>query len=415
MAPIATAQTVSDADIADLKEAVRAATLQHKGDFPLPPDGTLRRYKKAGIDLSEGYPYVPKAALGGGVSRDQAARVDEGAGETSYVDPASRADPKKNALLSAATKVDHLTQHIGTEISGIKLDSLTDQQKDELALLAAERGVVFFRDQDLSPQAQRELGLYWGQGRIEVHPQAPQVPGQPGALIIWEEGRPKNWGPSARSHRLPYGGGHYGWHSDLSHEEFPPGYTHLYQDSVPVTGGDTLWASGYAAYDKLSPTFKRLIEGLNGIYRSANVYPDTSKPNAAPKPILRKHPLVRTHPVTGWKSLFVNRWWTVGIEGLDGPEATIILDYLNDVFERSTDIQVRWRWTPGTSAVWDNRVVNHTVSFDWVGDRHGTRVSSLGEAPFYDPKSKGRAESLGLEEWNGADYDNFRFSNLGLQ
>jgi alpha-ketoglutarate-dependent taurine dioxygenase len=77
------------------------------------------------------------------------------------------ADKEKNALFGAATKVVNLTQHIGTEIVGLQLKDLTDQQKDELALLIAERSVVFFRDQDLSPQQQRALGEYFGE--VEVH------------------------------------------------------------------------------------------------------------------------------------------------------------------------------------------------------------------------------------------------------
>ena len=95
-----------------------------------------------------------------------------------YVDPGSRADPEKKALLSAATKVIHLTRHIGTELHGLQLAKLTDQQKDELGLLIAERSVVFFRDQDITPQQQKELGQWYGE--IEIHPQVPQVPGSPG-------------------------------------------------------------------------------------------------------------------------------------------------------------------------------------------------------------------------------------------
>lgn len=83
----------------------------------------------------------------------------------------------------------------------------------------------------------------------------------PGVSLIWEQGR-RDKIHSGRSHRVPYGGGQYGWHTDLVHEPFPPGYTHLHQDTVPEIGGDTLWASGFAAYDKLSPGFQKIIDGL---------------------------------------------------------------------------------------------------------------------------------------------------------
>ena len=104
-----------------------------------------------------------------------------------YVDPGSRADPEKKALLGAASKVIHLTRHIGTEIHGVQLAQLTDQQKDELGLLIAERSVVFFRDQDISPQQQKELGQWYGE--IEIHPQAAQVPGTPGEYEVGHKAR----------------------------------------------------------------------------------------------------------------------------------------------------------------------------------------------------------------------------------
>jgi alpha-ketoglutarate-dependent taurine dioxygenase len=109
---------------------------------------------------------------------------------------------------------------------------------------------------------------------------------------------------------------------------------------------------------------------LSGIYRSAHRYKDANDPDADAKYVTRVHPLVRTHPVTGWKSLFINQAMTVGIEGLDKAESDTILNYLYGVYERSTDIQVRWHWTPGTSAIWDNRISIHSVSYDYDGERH---------------------------------------------
>nr|GAT47572.1 TauD-domain-containing protein [Mycena chlorophos] len=91
---------------------------------------------------------------------------------------------------------------------------------------------------------------------------------------------------------------------------------------------------------------------------------------------------------------------TVGIEGFDKAESDAILNHIHDVYERSTDIQIRWHWTPGTSAIWDNRITIHTVSLDHDGktERHGTRVSSLAEKPFYKEESKSRRETLKLDE-----------------
>lgn len=152
-------------------------------------------------------------------------------------------------------------------------------------------------------------------------------------------------------------GGASRWHSDLVHELQPAGITHLHNDTVPPTGGDTLWASGYSAYEKLSPEFRKIIDGRRAVYRSAHPYLDRDEPNAGPKHIERTHPLVRVHPATGWKALWVNRAMTDHIVGLDKAESDVILNYLYDVYEKNVDIQLRFKWTPGTSALWDNRLV----------------------------------------------------------
>jgi alpha-ketoglutarate-dependent taurine dioxygenase len=91
---------------------------------------------------------------------------------------------------------------------------------------------------------------------------------------------------------------------DWSLDEFqPPGITHLHLDALPSIGGDTYWASGYSAFDKLSPSFRKLIEGLQANYRSAHSYPNPDDPEGPRIPIVRQHPLVRVNAATGWKSL----------------------------------------------------------------------------------------------------------------
>ncbi|ORY68278.1 taurine dioxygenase [Pseudomassariella vexata] len=349
------------------------------------PGPALARLQKAGVDLSNGYPYRPSRPL---YLQDVYKIRGE---EWKHNDAGARADKSKSALLSAATKVTDLTTHIGTEIEGLQLKDLTDQQKDELALLIAERSVVFFRNQDLSPQKQLELGRYWGE--VEVHPQVPQVPHNPGVSVIWPALQATE---RPASFRQP--GGASSWHTDLVHELQPAGITHLHNDTIPPIGGDTLWASGYSAYEKLSPDFRKIIDGKHAVYRSAHPYLDREKPEAGPKFIERVHPLVRVHPATGWKALWVNRAMTDRIVGLDRAESDVILNYLYDVYERKVDIQVRFKWTPGTSALWDNRITIHNASWDYGGKhpRHGTRVTSLAEKPYFDPDAPTRRQALGL-------------------
>ncbi|GME98116.1 unnamed protein product [Ambrosiozyma monospora] len=136
------------------------------------PESSKKRMIDAGIDISKGYPEVPdynKVPI----YLDEAFAIRNE--DYPYIERGKNADPEKKALFGAAKEVIDLTKHIGTEIVGLQLADLTDQQKDELALLIAERGVVFFRDQKLSPQKQWDLGDYWGQ--IEKHAQVQHVPG----------------------------------------------------------------------------------------------------------------------------------------------------------------------------------------------------------------------------------------------
>lgn len=131
-----------------------------KDKLPL-PETARARLEKAGIDLSNGYPYRPHRPL----YLQDVYKIRNY--DRDHIDAGARADKSKSSLLSAATKVTDLTAHIGTEIEGLQLKDLNNQQRDELALLIAERSVVFFRDQDLSPQQQKELGEWYGE--VEVH------------------------------------------------------------------------------------------------------------------------------------------------------------------------------------------------------------------------------------------------------
>ncbi|CDK29524.1 unnamed protein product [Kuraishia capsulata CBS 1993] len=358
-------------------------------DLPAP---AVKRYQKYGVDLSKGYPERPTEIP---VFLDEAYKV-RGEG-FEFTDRGINADPEKKALFGAAKEVINLTKYIGTEIVGLQLSELTNQQRDELARLIAERTVVFFRDQDLSPQKQLELGKYFG--TPEVHPLVPHVPGLEGITVLWPHLQELDTGKASFKHPV----GTAFWHTDLTHEYQPPGITHLHNDTIPDLGGDTIWVSGYGAYDKLSPAFQEFLDGKTAIYSSAHAYIDRNDPLKGPVHVEREHPLVRTHPVTGWKALFVNKKYTKRIVGLEPQESKAILDYLFSVFESNLDLQVRFNWKPtkpgvGTSALWDNRISQHFAVWDYEGTepRHGTRVTSLAEKPFFDPNSKSQRQSLGL-------------------
>ncbi|KAF9000670.1 alpha-ketoglutarate-dependent sulfonate dioxygenase [Cyathus striatus] len=315
------------------------------------------------------------------------------------------ADPQKKHLLSAAKKVRHLTPAIGTEIDGIDLSQLSDAQKDELALLVAERGVVFFRDQEFDIYGQLDLARYFGP--LHKHATTP-IPkkGLEEVHVVYNDSsrRPD---PTAFS-KLEL------WHSDVSYEVQPPGATSLKVLTGPEFGGDTLWSSGYALYSSLSPGFQVYLEGLGAVH-SAVAQAEGAR--AAGLPVRRKeietiHPLVRVHPATGWKSVYINPGFTRRIVGVPKAESDAILSFLFRQISENPDFQVRFKWEPNSIAIWDNRVVTHSATFDfWPAVRHALRATPHGEKPLsvseYEKTTGKKAKDRQLEIWKqqGLDVD----------
>ncbi|KAL0954379.1 hypothetical protein HGRIS_003364 [Hohenbuehelia grisea] len=285
------------------------------------------------------------------------------------------ADKAKSALFGAATKVKHLTPAIGTELSGVDLRQLTDGQKDELALLVGERGVVFFRDQELDIHGQ--LGLAQHFGPLHKHATTP-IPknGLEEVHVVYNDSsrRPD---PAAFS-KIEL------WHSDVSYELQPPSTTSLKVITGPEYGGDTLWSSGYALYSSLSPGFQNYLEGLTAVH-SAVAQADGSRAAGLPvrrEPVETVHPVVRVHPATGWKSVYVNPGFTRRIVGVPKAESDAILTFLFHQISDNPDFQVRFHWEPNSIAIWDNRIVTHSATFDfWPATRHALRATPHGEKP----------------------------------
>ncbi|KAG2765710.1 hypothetical protein PC116_g33847, partial [Phytophthora cactorum] len=169
-----------------------------------------------------------------------------------------KADPTFKNLLEDAT-VTHLAPKIGTELSGIQLHELTNAQRDELALLIAHRGVVFFRDQEINIEQQLELGRYYGP--LHVHQNLGHPKDHHEALVV-ENSVETSEGFLKRQMYDPFNA----WHSDVSNERQPPSYTSFKVLTNPPVGGDTLWASAYEAYDRLTPPMREFISGLTAIH-----------------------------------------------------------------------------------------------------------------------------------------------------
>ncbi|KAI9331306.1 alpha-ketoglutarate-dependent taurine dioxygenase [Zopfochytrium polystomum] len=295
--------------------------------------------------------------------------------------PGLGSDPEKKALLSAAAKVVDSTPAIGTEILGLQLADLSEQQLDELARLIGERGVVFFRDQTtLTPEVQTRIARFWGS---KVHTRAPvgNVNAHPELQSIRADANSKQVAGGQR------------WHQDHPASPEPGSLTFLHIFETPPNGGDTVWSSLYGAYDRLSPAFRKLIDGLETLQEGLYYPQDESY-----EPERAIHPLVATHPVTGWRYLSVNGPYLKQIRGFKKTESDALLSYLNGVPEKSLDLQVRFKWEKNSVAIWDNRVVIHHPVWDYFPHvRAGSRFVVLGPTkPAFDPASPTRNEALGI-------------------
>lgn len=332
--------------------------------------------------------------------------------EQEVVERAQFADPEKKALFAAATKVQHLTPAIGTEIHGIDLRQLTDQQKDELALLIAERGVVFFRNQDISIREMLALHRHYGPLHKHATTGIPREPGLEEVHVVYNDAsrRPD---PSAFS-KIDL------WHSDVTYEIQPPSYTALKVIEGPPYGGDTLWSSGYALYSSFSPFFQKYLESLYAVH-SAVAQADGARAaghTVRREPIETVHPVVRVNPATGWKSIYVNPGFTRRIVGVPKAESDAILSLLFHQLSENPDFQVRFHWEPNSIAIWDNRAVTHSATFDfWPHTRHALRATPHGERPLsvadYEAKTGKEAKDRQLEVWKQAGLPLPETANLG--
>jgi taurine dioxygenase len=180
-----------------------------------------------------------------------------------------------------------------------------------------------------------------------------------------------------------------GWHTDVSCDEEPPLATMLQIHELPPAGGDTLFASMFAALETLSAPMQTFLSGLTATHASEHIYrgrysdrgvDDSNRvyPSAV-------HPVVRTHPDSGRRALYVNPSFTTRINELEADESRALLDYLYRHQQRA-EFQVRFRWSENAIALWDNRSTQHFALWDyWPAERKGHRVTIRGERPFFDP------------------------------
>ncbi|MCD9622891.1 TauD/TfdA dioxygenase family protein [Rhabdothermincola salaria] len=266
-----------------------------------------------------------------------------------------------------------LTTAIGAEIGGVDLRDVDDATAAAIRTALDEHLVVFFRDQRLEPAD--HLRFAQRMGTIDVAPFGPKHPDHPEITVLDQD--------------APRGQGADSWHTDNTYLPAPPLGSILRAVQLPDHGGDTLWASMYAAYEGLSPPVQQLLDGLTGVHdltRMLRIAHSNGQASEALDAMQaqyppQRHPVVRTNPVTGRKALFVSRNWVSRIEGLTERENEVLLPFL---FEHVRDpaFQVRFSWRPGSMAMWDNRWVQHYAVADYTGTRRIMhRITLTGDVP----------------------------------
>ncbi len=267
---------------------------------------------------------------------------------------------------------------LGAEISGIDLSRpLDDGEAAEIRRAFAEHLVLFFRDQQFTPEQQVAFaGLF---GPVGTYPFSEPIAEHSQVIAIIKE-----------PHQTTNFGGI--WHTDTPYRERPSLGSVLYARAVPRTGGDTLWANGYRAWETLPERMRARLEPLRAVQSAAKNKDELRADHIATGPMAGRrlgdmdtkqtdHPVARTHPVTGRKALYISPAHTTGFVGMAGSESAPILDFL---FHHMTqdDNTCRFHWTKGAVAVWDNRCTLHYPQNDYHGQRREMhRVTIEGEAP----------------------------------
>ncbi|WP_397455429.1 taurine dioxygenase [Pseudomonas versuta] len=270
-----------------------------------------------------------------------------------------------------------ISSALGAQIDGVDLTRpLSPQQRDAIEQALLEHQVIFFKDQSITPQQQARFAANFGD--LHIHPIYPNVPEQPEVLVL------DTAVTDVRDNAV--------WHTDVTFLPTPAMGAVLSAKQLPAFGGDTLWASGIAAFEGLSKPLQVLLEGLTATHDFTKSFP-LERFGSTPEDFLRwdqtrknnpplSHPVVRTHPVSGRKSLFVNEGFTTKINELSEAESEAILKLL---FAHSTrpEYTIRWRWQENDVAFWDNRVTQHYAVDDYRPNRRVMhRATILGDAPF---------------------------------
>ena len=257
---------------------------------------------------------------------------------------------------------------LGATITDIDLKQpLEEKLTVFIAKALAENEVIFFRNQDITPEQHRAFALNFGQ--LQSHPVYPTIKGFPEITIL--ENDEKN--PSKIEK----------WHTDMTFKKIPPLGSILLGKVIPEKGGDTLFASLSAAYSDLPADLKQSLEEMTAVHSFEYGFKESlAEPYGKEKlaqalidnpPV--EHPVVCTHPVTGKKLIYVNSLFTLKINSLSDSESSELLEFLCDHIKKEK-YQCRFSWEINSIAFWDNRSVIHKPDNDyWPQLRRMERIT----------------------------------------
>jgi taurine dioxygenase len=253
---------------------------------------------------------------------------------------------------------------LGAELLGIDLSQPLDPDGvADVKQALNDHGVIFFRDQHLSPD--QHIAFAERIGTINVNRFFKTVPGHPEIAEVRKE-------PAQTTN---IGGG---WHTDHSYDQIPAMGSILLAREVPARGGDTMFACMAQAYDALSDGLKKTLKGLRAFHTSRHVFgieahqanPERRERYVNPESANQDaiHPVVIRHPESGRPTLYVNASFTTRFEGWTERESRPLLDFLYAHAARP-EFQTRFKWEDGSIAFWDNRATWHYALNDYQGER----------------------------------------------
>ena len=264
-----------------------------------------------------------------------------------------------------------LSPTVGAEIEGISLaEPMDDETYGEVHRALLEYKVIFFRDQDITPEQHVAFARRFGD--LETHPFVRHRDGHPEVMVL------------KKSEKM--GGYENVWHSDVTWRLEPSLGSVLLAREVPEVGGDTLFCDMVSAYEGLDDELRARVDGLKAIHDFTQTFgrfmsdEELKKKKEEFPPAA--HPVVRTHPETGRKGLYVNAAFTSHIVGMEPEESDRLLDLL---YRQATvpEYQCRFHWERHSVAFWDNRAVQHYAVSDYYPSRRlMERVTVIGDRPY---------------------------------